>query len=132
MADSPALRTAGIGFTAGFLLHNADHARRGIDAITDHVVWGGTMVAVLAAVMLTLIFTRHPAAPQVAFVAGFAIAVGVSATHLLPSWGVLSDSLPDGDVDALTWVAVLAEVVGAIAVGVAGLRAIRTVGVRPV
>ena len=41
----------------------ADHARRGSDAVTAHVIWAGTTVAIGAAVVLTLVFTRHPIAP---------------------------------------------------------------------
>jgi hypothetical protein len=115
------LKSAATVFLVGFLLHNADHARRGIDAITDHVVWGGTIVAMVAAVVLTLVFTDHPAAPMAAAAAGLGIAVGVSATHLLPEWGVLSDPLLD--LSATSWVAVFAEIAGAVLLGVSGLRA---------
>ena len=123
--DLTILRDAAFVFLAGFAVHNADHARRGLDATTDEVIWGGTAVAALGAVTLTLVFTRHPLAPTVAASAGLGIAVGVSMTHLLPDWGALSDPLPGGDVDALTWIAVLAEVVGALALGVAGFLAWR-------
>jgi hypothetical protein len=119
------LRTTAVVFVGAFLLHNGDHARRGIDAVTDEVIWGGTVVAILAAVTLTLVFTRHPQAAAAATAAGFGIAVGVSMTHLLPDWGALSDSLPSGDVDAFTWIAVLAEVLAAVGLGVAGLQAWR-------
>ena len=122
------LRTAAGVFLAGFVVHNADHARRGLDAITDHVVWGGTAVAIVGAVALTLVFTRHPAAAAAAMVAGFSIAFGVSASHLAPEWSAFSDSLPQGDVDALTWVAVLSEVGGAVILGLAGLAAVRRDG----
>jgi hypothetical protein len=37
----------------------------------------------------------------------------------------MSDPLPGGDVDAFTWIAVLLEVFGALALGVAGLVALR-------
>jgi hypothetical protein len=127
-SDHRGLRLAGLGFAAGFVVHNADHARRGIDAISDPVVWGGTVVAMAAAVVLTLVATRHPLAPFAAAAGGLAIAVGVSATHLLPDWGALSDSLPSGTVDGFTWVAVLAEVVGAALLGVTGLRLVRRQG----
>ena len=123
--DLRLLQGAAWVFLAGFLVHNADHVRRGLDVITDHVVWGGTTVAVVGAVTLTLVFTRHPLAPFAATAAGFAIALGVSATHLLPDWGVMSDPLPGGAVDGATWVAVLAEVVGALALGAAGLVVLR-------
>lgn len=122
------MRNAGLVFVGGFVLHNLDHGRRGLDVITEHVIWAGTVVAIVAAVTLTLVFTRHPLAPYAAAAAGLGIAVGVSATHLLPEWGALSDSLPDGDVDALTWVAVLAEVSGALALGAAGITVLRREG----
>ena len=128
MTDDRRLRTAGLLFIAGFLAHNADHARRGIDAVTDHVVWAGTTVAVVAAVTLTLVFTRHPWAPAVAMAAGFSIALGVSASHLAPEWSAFSDSLPQGDVDALTWIAVMSEVLGAVLMGVVGLGVVRRQG----
>ena len=118
---SLSMKAAGSLFVAGFVVHNADHARRGVDAVTDHVVWAGTFVAIAAAVILTLVFTDHPEAPLAAAAGGFGIAVGVSATHLLPDWGVLSDPLLD--LSATSWVAVLAEIVGAIALGFSGLRA---------
>src|SRR5215207_5920161 len=109
------LKNAATLFVAGFFLHNADHARRGIDAITDHIVWAGTAVAMVAAVILTLVFTDHRQAPLAAAAGGLGIAVGVSATHLLPEWGVLSDPLLD--LSATSWVAVLAEIAGALALG---------------
>jgi len=125
------LRRAGGVFLAGFVVHNLDHVRRGIDAISDAVVWGGTIVAIVSAITLTLVFTDHRLAPFAATAAGFSIAAGVSATHLLPAWGTLSDSLPDGSVDAFTWVAVLAEVIGALVLGVAGLHVVRRLGFQP-
>ena len=124
------LRGAAIVFTGGFLLHNADHARRGMDVVTDHVVWAGTLVAIVAAVTLTLVFTRHPLAPTVAAAAGLGIAVGVTASHLLPEWSAFSDSLPQGDVDGLTWIAVLAELGGALFLAAAGFKAMRGGGRR--
>ena len=119
------LRAAGLVFVVGFLLHNADHGRRGIEAVTDHVVWAGTTVAVIAAVTLTLVFTRHPIGPMVAAAAGLGIAFGVTASHLLPEWSAFSDSLPQGDVDGLTWIAVLSEIGGALLLAGAGLSAMR-------
>ena len=53
------------------------------------------------------------------------MAVGVSAVHLLPDWGPLSDSLPDGSVDIWTWLAVFAEIGGAALVGVVALGVLR-------
>jgi hypothetical protein len=123
MTDTHVLHRAGWAFVAGFMIHNADHMRRGVDAVTDAVLWGGTLVAIIAAVTLTLILTDHHTAPMAAAASGLSIAIGVSASHLLPHWSALSDPLPGGRVDAFTWFAVLAEVAGALCLGVAGLRA---------
>jgi len=117
------LRRAGCGFAVGFVAHNADHARRGVDAVTDHVVWGGTTVAVVAAVTLTLVFIGHRLAPVAAAAGGFAIAVGVTASHLVPRWSAFSDALPGGDVDGVTWVAVVSEIASAAVLSLAGLVA---------
>lgn len=120
------LTTASWVLAGGFLLHNADHARRGLDLVRDGVIWGGTIAAMLIAVLFTLVWVRHPSAPAVAAAVGFGLAVGVSAVHLLPDWfGTLSDSLPDGEVDALTWLAVLAEIGGAALVGVVAMGILR-------
>jgi hypothetical protein len=126
--DHRPLRAAGALFAAGFAVHNADHVRRGVDAITNEVNTGGLVVAMASAVVLTLVATRHPLAPFAAAAGGLAIALGVSATHLLPDWGPLSDPLPGGTVDAFTWVAVLAEITGAIVLGATGLRIVRRQG----
>ena len=120
-----ALRYATAVFAACFLLHNADHIRRGVDVITPEVFGAGMGAMVLAALAVTLVVLRHPLAPLVAVVVGFPTAVGVTATHLLPHWSVFSDALPGGHVDTFTWVAVIAEVGGAFALGAAGLHALR-------
>jgi hypothetical protein len=119
------LRAAAVLFGAGLVVHTADHLRRGLDVVTSQVLWGGNVLAALALVAIALVFARHHAAPAVAAIVGFTAAVGVSASHLLPHWSALSDSLPDGNVDALTWFAVLLEISGALALGVAGVMALR-------
>jgi hypothetical protein len=126
-----ALRLATLLFAAGFLLHNGDHLRRGLDALTPEVFWAGTAGAVVSLVAIGLVLGRHRLAPAVAVVAGFALAAGVAAVHLLPPWGALSDSLPGAGVDALSWVAVLLEIGGALALGAAGVYAVRHRGARP-
>lgn len=119
------LKHAGLALAAGFVLHNSDHARRGIEATREGVVWGGFFALLFGAVALTLVFTDHPLAPAAAAATGLALAFGVTAVHLLPDWGALSDSLPSGDVDPWTWLAVLSEIVGAALLGVVGLRQFR-------
>lgn len=124
--SSSQLRLAALGLIAGFVIHNGDHARRGLDAVRESVVWGGTFAIIVATVVVTLVLTNHRLAPAAAAAGGFAIALGVSASHLLPDWGPLSDALPGGDVDALTWVAVLSEIVAAAWLGWVGVQLLRT------
>ena len=116
------MRSAALLFLAGFLLHNADHLRRGLDVLTPEVVWAGTASGVisLAAIGLAVLGSRR--APLVAGVVGFSMAVGVSIVHLLPRWSAWSDSLLSADADLVTWVAVLCEIGGALVFGWAGLR----------
>ena len=120
-AATLALRWAAVALAVGLLVHTVDHLRRGLDAVTTEVFWAGNVSTVLALVAITLVFASHRRAAQLAVVVGVSQALGVAAVHLLPAWGVLSDSLRDGGVDAVSWVAVLAEIAGAAAFGVAGL-----------
>lgn len=119
-----ALETAAAVYFVGFMFHNGDHLRRGFDVITRHVFWGGMAVGLASAFALALVVLRHPMASRVAIAVGFSAAIGVTAAHLLPEWSAFSDSLIDGHVDALTWVAVLAEIGGAVLMSVAGARAL--------
>jgi hypothetical protein len=112
-------------FAAGLAFHNADHVRRGVDATTPEVFWAGMLVLVASLTTITLVVKGHRLAPVFAVAVGFATATGVTASHLLPRWSALSDSLPDGHLGVVTWVAVFAEIVGALALAVAGLAALR-------
>lgn len=119
------LRNAALLLIAGFIVHNSDHARRGLDNVRESLVWAGTLTMTLAAVIVTLILTRHHLGPAVAAAGGFAIALGVMSSHLLPDWGPISDSLPQGDVDAFTWIAVFSEILAALWMGWVGLGILR-------
>ncbi len=129
MARVP-LATAAWVYIAGLVLHTGDHMRRGLGDTDEGVIWGGTLLLVLAAVALTLVFTRHALAPAAAVVVGGATAIGVSAAHLLPDWGPLSEELAAADVDALTWLAVGSEIVGGAVLALAGLAIVRRSGYR--
>lgn len=120
-----ALEVAAAVYFVGFMFHNGDHLRRGLDVLTRHVFWGGTAVGLASAFALALVVLRHPMASRVAVAVGFSVALGVTAAHLLPEWSAFSDSLPDGNADAMSWAAVLSEIGGALALGVAGLYALR-------
>jgi len=119
------LQTAAVLLVAGFIVHNADHARRGLDSVTESLVWAGTLLMVLATVVVTLILTRHALSAAAATVMGFTIVFGVSASHLLPNWGPISDSLPQGDVDVFTWLAVFSEILAGLWLGWVGLSILR-------
>lgn len=121
-----ALETAAAVYFVGFMFHNGDHLRRGFDVITRHVFWGGMAVGLASAFALALVVLRHPMASRVAIAVGFSAAIGVTAAHLLPEWSAFSDSLPDGNADAMSWAAVLAEIGGALGLGGAGLYALRS------
>jgi hypothetical protein len=119
------LRIAAAVFAAGFVVHNADHVRRGVDTITAQVFAGGIVVSVLAVLAIALIVMRHSAAPLVAAVVGIATVVAVSASHLLPHWSVFSDAFPGAHVDGLSWFAVVFELAGAAVLAAAGIAAMR-------
>ena len=121
-ASTPALRYPALLFLAGFLAHNADHLRRGLAVLTPEVLWIGSLsgVITLAAIGLTLLNYRF--SPLLAVAVGFGMALGVSIVHLLPRWSAFSDSLVQANADAFTWLAVLAEIGGALIFALAGLR----------
>lgn len=122
--DGPLRYAAGL-YAAGLALHTADHLRRGIDVITTEVLWLGNLSTAAAIVVIVMVFTRHRLAAAAAVVLGFSVAIGVAAVHLLPHWSTLSDAFPDAQgtgVTAMSWAVVLIEIVGAFAMGVAGVR----------
>jgi hypothetical protein len=122
------LRLTAAIYLVGWSLHTADHLRRGLGAVTGEVLWAGNVSGILALIAIGMAFAGHRLAPVAAIAAGLPAAFGVAAVHLLPSWGVFSDSLADGHVDGFTWVAVLVEIGGALAFGLAGIVTARRAG----
>ncbi|MBV8984898.1 MAG: hypothetical protein JO248_10720 [Acidimicrobiia bacterium] len=119
------LRYAAVFFLVGFAVHNADHIRRGASSVTPELFVAGNVAAVISIATIVLVLRRHRLAAQVAVAAGFPLAIGFTAAHMLPTWSVLSDSFIDGHVSAFSWVASLLEIVGALTLGFAGLYALR-------
>ena len=119
------LRYAALFYAVGFVVHTADHFRRGLDVLTPEVLWAGNVAGVVAVAAIVLALVGYRLAPLVAVATGFFLALGVAAVHLLPPWSAFSDSLPNGDVDALSWAAVLIEIAGALAFGAAGAYVLR-------
>src|SRR3954471_24674271 len=77
MRDERLLRAAALLYAAGLALHTADHLRRGLDAVTLHVLWAGNLSTVVGVVAVVLVLTRHRLGPAAAVAAGFPIAIGV-------------------------------------------------------
>jgi len=123
------LPLAATTFLVGNLLHGADHLRRGwglpLFGLTPEVMIGGALITAGAAVTLVLALTNHRLGPRVAVAVGFIAAIFVSAAHLAPPWGVLSNSYLALRPDVFAWAVVLIEIGGAIFTGVAGLLAMR-------
>ena len=112
MRQLATLKGASALFVGTWVVHTADHIRRGTDLTSDGVIWAGTVAAVLAAIAVTLVFTEHPLAPFAAVVVFGALAFGVAATHLLPSWGYFSEPLlVDSQTDRWAAAAALPEIV---------------------
>jgi hypothetical protein len=124
------LRYAAVVFAVALIVHGADHLRRGTDVITTEVLVAGTVQAIGALVTLGLVFTRNRWAPVAAIIIGFTSAFGFTVVHLLPDWGVFSDAFPGAhahsDVTAFSWAAALFEIAADLAIGLAGVHALRT------
>jgi hypothetical protein len=123
------LLRAGYLFAFGSAIHLLDHLRRGQGSITDTLYWAGNIGLIVQVAVITLIVTRHRVAPLAAIAAGLPLAVGFTAAHWLPEWSALSDSFVDGGVSWFSYVASLAEIIGALAVAVAGYLVIKDRGI---
>jgi hypothetical protein len=119
------LRWAAAAFTAAVLLHNGDHLRRGGDSVTADVFVAGTLAMVVEVGVVLLVHQRHRWAPAAAVAAGFPLAAGYVATHLLPGRSWLSDPLLDGGAAGISQAAAAVEIAAALALGVAGAIAMR-------
>ena len=123
------LKLAGLVFAAGSAVHLVDHLRRGQGSVTDELYWAGNLALIVQVAVITLVMTRHRVAPLAAVAGGFPLAAGFLAAHWLPEWSALSD--PVWEIDslvALSYAASALEIIGALAVGVAGLAVIRQRG----
>jgi hypothetical protein len=124
------LRAAAVVFAIALAVHGADHLRRGMGVLTPEVFWLGNVQLVLSLVTLVLVFRRHRWAPAFAVAVGFASAAGFAAAHLLPHWSAFSDAFTGGHhapgVTAFSWFAAIFEIGAGLALGITGLRALRT------
>jgi hypothetical protein len=124
------LRVAATVFAVALLVHGTDHLRRGMDVLTPEVFWLGNVQLVVSLITLVLVFRDHRWAPAFAVGIGFASAIGFSAAHLLPHWSAFSDAFTGGHhapgVTAFSWFAACFEIGAGLALGITGLRALRT------
>jgi len=119
------LRVAALIYLAGLVLHTADHVRRGLDVVTPAVLWAGNVSTAIGLVTVGLVLTRHRLGSLLAALTGLPIALGVAAVHLVPEWGALSDPFVDAGHTGVTvwsWFVVLVEIVGALALSLAGAQ----------
>lgn len=121
------LRGGALLYGVGLVLHLADHFRRGTEVLTGEVNLLGTISTIAGVAVIVMVFVRHHLAPAAAVALGFPVAIGVAAVHLLPRWSDFSDAFPGSTtgVNAMSWTVVLIEIVGAFALGLAGLAALR-------
>jgi ABC-type branched-subunit amino acid transport system permease subunit len=109
-------------FVAANVLHTLDHQRQGTERLTWEVFAGGAAISVLGLAVLFMALRRDPRAPVACAIVGLSSAAGVAASHLAPHWSAFSDPYSGLGLDALSWAIMLAEVVAALALGVAGIR----------
>jgi hypothetical protein len=122
------LRYAALLYALGLALHTADHLRRGLDVVTPEVQWAGNLSTAVGISAVVLVLMGHRWGPMVAVITGIPVAIGVAAVHLLPEWSAFSDAFPGAQhsgVTALSYTVVLIEILGALAIGVAGLAVIQ-------
>ena len=123
------LRWAAALYALGLAAHTADHIRRGTGVLSPEVYWAGMVSTAAGVATVVLVAVRHRLAALAAALLGVPVAVGVAAVHLLPHWSALSDAFPGAQatgVTPLSWTVVLVEIAGALALGVAGIRALRS------
>ena len=120
------LYVAGLAFAAASALHLIDHLRRGQNSVSDVLYAVGNISLVVQVATISLVLTRHRLAPTAAVSAGFSLALGFTAAHWLPRWSSISD--PVWEIKSLTWfsyTASIGEILGAVALALAGLAVIR-------
>jgi hypothetical protein len=125
--DDRFLRATAVTYGVTFVVHTADHLRRGVDASPRSVLVLGALAAVLQVVAITAALTRHRKAALLAVAVGLPDAIGIFTAHLLPRWSGPSDSFPSHapGVTAFSWITAVAELLAALAFAYAGWLLLR-------
>jgi len=94
--------------------HIADHALRqpADDQLSLAASLPGLLGALAVFVSLALVAFGYRHAPQVAGTIGLLTAVGFVAVHLAPHWSMFSDPYAERDLDAGSWIQMLAALTG--------------------
>ena len=116
---------ANILFVAVNLLHTADHQRQGTEGLTTEIMIGGSAITLAAIASLVLALRRDNRAPIFGAVLGLSAAAGIAASHIAPHWSAFSDSYPQIHADAISWIAVLLEIAGALVLAAVAGRELR-------
>jgi hypothetical protein len=119
------LAVAAIAFLVANLLHGIDHLRTGPDRLSVPVLAIGPLITAAAMVAVAYAWRGDRRAAVIATAVGLSSAVLVANAHLVPHWGVLSDSYVGGSFDAFSWAVAIAEVVASLALGLVGLGRLR-------
>jgi uncharacterized membrane protein YgdD (TMEM256/DUF423 family) len=123
------LAAAATFFAVAVLIHNSDHARRGVDSVSKDVFWVGTSSILLEVALVVVALQRHRLAALAAAAGGLALAAGYLVVHFLPERSWLSDSFTSAtDVSPLSWFAASLEITAAVTLGVVGLVVLRDRG----
>jgi hypothetical protein len=108
------------------VVHVADHVARQHRSVPAELSPVGTLGLLAVAIVLGLALRRRREAPLAAAVVGISTALGFLAIHVLPRWGPFSDPYPAVNLDPISWATMLAPMLAALALGVAGLRRVRS------
>ena len=122
------LRWAATFFVLAVLFHNSDHLRRGSDTLSTDVFVAGNLAMIVEVRVVVLVFMRHRWAAVASVAAGFPLAAGYVFVHFTPGRGWLSDSFVSESVSIVSRLAASTEVIAALAIGLAGLYAVRRCG----
>jgi hypothetical protein len=125
--DDRVLRATAVAYGVAFVVHTADHLRRGVDASPRSILVLGALAGVFQVLAITAALTRHRKAALLAVAVGLPDAVGIFTAHLLPRWSGPSDSFPSHapGVTAFSWVTAVAELIAALAFAYAGWLVMR-------
>jgi hypothetical protein len=125
--EARVLRGLAVLFTVAVLVHNGDHLRRGGDAVAGDVFLIGTAAIFVEVAIVALVLRGGPSAPLAA-ISALPLAVGYVVVHFTPERSWLSDSFVEGGASAISIAAASLESASAMALGLAGLWALRARG----